>query len=169
MDGTHEIVAEAATVTEARQQAERRVPRGMQVLAVKENWPHTGTARAAGEAAATAQELARAQVPVGAAVVSESVLEAGAEVSVYAADAQDASDRLRATYGDAVDGVISHLRRDGELVRAQHRLPEGTLDRSGFVLYKALLLRPFAEVSYRAPARVALTFGPATRRRSRHA
>lgn len=169
MDGTHEIVAEAATVTEARQQAERRVPRGMQVIAVKENWPHTVTARAAGDAAATARERARAQVPAGAPVVSEAVLEAGDEVSVYAADAQDAADRLRATYGEAVDAAISHLRPDGQPAHGQERLPEGAFARPGLALYRALLLKPVAEVSYRAPARVALTFGPAGRRRSRHA
>lgn len=164
MDATHEIVAEAATVTEARQRAERRVPRGMQVIAIRENWPHTGTARAAGDVPATARERARDQVPPGAAVLTERVLDAGTEVSVYAADAEDAANQLRTRYGEAVDGLPSHLRPDGQPVSAG-LVAEDESYRPGFVLYRAALLSPVAEVSYRSLARVALTFGPQHGRR----
>lgn len=165
MDARHEIVTEAETVTEARQRAERQVPRGMHVLSVKENWPARGTARAAGEAPAVAQQQARAQVPAGARVVSERVLDAGDEVSVYAASEAAAAAQLLATYGEAVDSVPSHLTHDG--TRADYATPLADRPLGGLdeVLYRAVLLKPFAEVAYASRARVALTFGPRSSRR----
>lgn len=165
MDARHEIVAEAETVAEARQRAERQVPRGMHVLSVKEKWPERGTARAAGDDPDLAQEQARARVPAGARVVRERVLEAGEEVSVYAADAVTAVAQLMATYGEAVDGDASHLTHNGtraETASALAAEPLGGLDE---VLFRTVLLKPFAEVAYASRARVALTFGPPSPRR----
>lgn len=165
MDARHEIVAEAESVAEARQRAERQVPRGMHVLSVKENWPERGTARAAGEAPAVAQERARAQVPAGATVVSERVLDAGDEVSVYAADAKAAEAQLVATYGDAVDGEASHLTHNGTRAESANPLADRPLGGLDEVLFRAVLRRPFAEIAYASRARVALTFGPPPPRR----
>lgn len=163
MDARHEIVAEAETVTEARQRAERQVPRGMHVLSVKENWPARGTARAVGDEPTAAQQQARAQVPAGARVVSERVLDAGDEVSVYAADADSAARQLHARYGAAVDAEVSHLSHNGS--RAGSALADRPLGGLDEVLYRAVLLTPFAEVAYASSARVALTFGPPAPRR----
>jgi hypothetical protein len=165
MDARHEIVAEAETVTEARQRAERQVPRGMHVLSVKENWPARGTARAAGDEPTAAQQQARALVPVGARVVSERVLDAGDEVSVYAADAAGAAAQLHARYGAAVDAEPSHLTHNGTRADSATALADRPLVGLDEVLYRAVLLKPFAEIAYASRARVALTFGtPAPRR-----
>lgn len=165
MDARHEIVAEAETVAEARQRAERQVPRGMHVLSVKENWPERGTARAAGDDPELAQEHARARVPAGARVVRERVLDAGAEVSVYAADATAAAARLMATYGEAVDGDASHLAHNGTRADTAGSLTGESLGGLDEVLYRTVLLKPCAEVAYASRARVALTFGPPSPRR----
>jgi hypothetical protein len=159
MDATNQIVAEAATVAEARRRAERRVPRGMQVLGVKENWPQAGTVRAGGDDPASASENARAKVPPGAVVTGETVRPAGEAIYVYAADERRAAERLRGGYGDALatgpDGSP-----DGEVGPLLSRTagPFGHSD--GLVQFRAELGKPVAEVSYRTKARVALTFGP---------
>ncbi len=153
MDGAYEIVAEGATVTEARHRAERQVPSGMEVLSIKERWPEAGLARASGDEPLTARKRARAQVPLGADVVSETVLDVGDEVSVYALDPQDAVRRLGAAYGDAVDGPSAHLVREDT--------PDA--ETLGYVRYGAALRTPYAVVSYRCPARVALRLAPTAR------
>lgn len=165
MEARHEIVAEAETVAEARQRAERQVPRGMHVLSVKERWPARGTARAAGEDPAVAQQRALEQVPADARVVSELVLDVGDEVSVYAVDARAAEAQLVATYGDAVDSAPGHLTHNGTRAESATHLGDGKLGGLDEVLYRAVLLKPFAEIAYASRARVALTFGPPTPRR----
>lgn len=157
MDAAYEIVAEAATVIEARHRAERQVPSGMEVLSIKERWPESGQAHASGDEPLTARDLALAQVPPGADIVSETVLDVGEEVSVYALDLEDAARRLGATYGEAVDGAGAHLLCDGD----------AEVHSVGYVRYGVALRKPYAVVTYRCAARVALRLGP-TRPRRRH-
>lgn len=167
VDATNEIVAEADSVAEARQQAERQVPSGMLVLAVKENWPSAGTVRAAGDAFGSARERAHAQVPAGASIVSETLRPVGETVYVYASDLRDAAERLGAAYGEALARETVGLSVDGRIGRALNRIGGPFGYSMGQLQFRAELSKPFAEVSYRTKARVALTFGPAPGPRER--
>jgi hypothetical protein len=160
VDATNEIVAEADSVAEARQQAERQVPSGMQVLGVKENWPSAGTVRAAADANGSARERAYAQVPEGATIISETLRPAGETVYVYASDLRDAVERLGATYGKALARGTVGLSVDGRIGRALNRIGGPFGYSMGQLQFRAELVKPFAELSYRTKARVALTFGP---------
>lgn len=155
MHATHQIVVEADTVTEARHRAERRVPHGMQVVAVRESWPHTGTVRAGGEDPTSATEKARAQLPAGAIVIGEMVRPVGEVVYVYAVDEQRAAERLRATYGDA----LASGGGDETLGLALSRTAGPFGHSNGLAQFRTELRRPLAEISYKTKARVVLTFG----------